>query len=527
MPIEVTDDSFERDVLDVSGTRPVVVDLWAPWCGPCRSLGPVIEKVVGETEGAVELVKVNIDENPRVAAAFQVQSIPAVFAIRNRNVVDAFVGALGEAAVREFVGRLVDAPSEADQLAALGDEDSLRQALALEPDHEQAVLALADLLSECGEHEEALALLARIPESPETRHLAARARLAASGGVDELASDELDRRLDALLERIPADDAARLEFLDLLEAMEPEDPRRARYRRALSAKAFLNVRPLPPTLPRPLPLCLGERRYDLSARPLVMGIVNRTPDSFYDHGRYFALDASLRLAEELVVAGADLIDIGGVRAGTGPEVSPAEEIERVLPAIEAIGARFDLPLSVDTFRAEVAEAAYRAGAVLGNDISGLADPEYLPVAKRYGASVVATHIRLAPRVEDLDPHYPDDDVVGAVEAFLRDRVQRARAAGLSDDRIILDAGLDLGKTTPQSLELIRASARLAAIGPPLLLAATNQDFLAELLDLGIDERREATMAALALGVTLGCRVLRVHDVPGALRVARTLERLVA
>jgi dihydropteroate synthase len=256
-----------------------------------------------------------------------------------------------------------------------------------------------------------------------------------------------------------------------------------------------------------------------------MGIVNRTPDSFYDHGRYFALEDSLALAEELVEAGADIIDVGGVRAGAGPEVSPAEEIDRVLPAIEAIAADFSVPVSVDTWRAEVAEAAYRAGAVLGNDISGFADEDYLAAAKRHEASVVATHIRLAPRVNDPAPRYPDDDVVGAVVEFLIDRRDRALQVGLSQDQIILDAGLDLGKTTPQSLELIRASARLAEIGQPLLLSASNKGFLGELLDLEIDQRREATMAAVAFGVAQGCRVLRVHDVAGTLRVVRTLEAL--
>jgi len=256
-----------------------------------------------------------------------------------------------------------------------------------------------------------------------------------------------------------------------------------------------------------------------------MGIVNRTPDSFFDHGTYFELDKSLRLAEELVSAGADIIDVGGVRAGPGPEVTAAEEIDRVVPAIEAIGARFDVAVSVDTFRAEVAEASFRAGAVLGNDISGFGDPEYLPVAKRYGASVVATHIRLQPRVDDPDPRYPNDDVVSACEAYLIDRVGRARDAGLSDDQVILDAGLDLGKTTLQSLELLRASPRLASIGPCLLLSASNKGFLGDLFDLKIDERRDATMAALAVGVVGGCRVLRVHDVEGACRISRTLEAL--
>ena len=273
------------------------------------------------------------------------------------------------------------------------------------------------------------------------------------------------------------------------------------------------------------PVSLGDRRFEVSRRVLVMGIVNRTKDSFFDHGAYFELDLALRLAEELVDAGADIIDVGGVRAGPGPEVTASEEIDRVVPAIEALASRFDVALSVDTFRAEVAEAAYRAGAVLGNDISGFADPEYLPVAKRYGASVVATHIRLRPRVNDPDPRYPNDDVVTACEEYLIERVRRAREAGLRDDQVILDAGLDLGKTTPQSLELLRATPRLASIGPCLLLSASNKGFLGDLFDLKIDERWEATMAALAVGVTGGCRVLRVHDVQGACRVSRTLEAL--
>ena len=232
----------------------------------------------------------------------------------------------------------------------------------------------------------------------------------------------------------------------------------------------------------------------------------------------------LRL-DGLVAAGADIIDVGGVRAGPGPEVTVAEEIDRVVPAIEAIGDRFPVPISVDTWRAEVAEASFRVGAVLGNDISGFADPDYLGVAARYGASVVATHIRLRPRVEDPDPRYPNDDVVSAVEQYLAERVQWVLRAGLGRTQVIVDAGLDLGKTTPQSLRLLGASERLAALGQPLLLSASNKGFLGELLSLEIDQRRDATLAALALGVTLGCRVLRVHDVAGAGRVARTIAAL--
>ena len=157
---------------------------------------------------------------------------------------------------------------------------------------------------------------------------------------------------------------------------------------------------------RAVPLTLGHETYDLSRRALVMGIVNRTRDSFFDNGRYFELDSAVKLAEELAEAGADIIDVGGVRAGPGPEVGVDEEIERVVPAIAAIVERTGLAVSVDTWRASVAAEAYLAGAVLGNDISGFSDPEYLPVAERHGASVVATHIRLAPRVDDPDPRYP-------------------------------------------------------------------------------------------------------------------------
>ncbi|HET6964627.1 MAG TPA: dihydropteroate synthase, partial [Acidimicrobiales bacterium] len=211
-------------------------------------------------------------------------------------------------------------------------------------------------------------------------------------------------------------------------------------------------------------LRLGPKTYDIASRALVMGILNRTPDSFYDKGKYWDMDQFFRLAERLVGDGADLLDVGGVKAGPGPEVTEAEELDRVVPAIEALHARFDVPLSVDTWRGSVARAAYGAGAVVGNDISGFADPDYLPAAAEAGATVVATHIRLGPRIPDPEPHY--DDVVADVSAFLLERASRAEACGIGADRIILDAGLDLGKTAAQSLELLRASDRLAALGYP-------------------------------------------------------------
>jgi dihydropteroate synthase len=269
---------------------------------------------------------------------------------------------------------------------------------------------------------------------------------------------------------------------------------------------------------------LGDHRYQLATRALVVGILNRTTDSFYDRGAYWDLDALYRRAEELVADGADVLDVGGVKAGPGPAVSEGEELDRVIPALEGLRARFDTPLSVDTWRSAVARAAFRAGAVLGNDISGFADPLYLPVAADAGAAVVATHIRLAPRVPDPEPHY--DDVVVSVRAFLSDRIERARSAGIPPERIVVDAGLDLGKTWRQSVTLLRASGELAGLGYPLLLSASNKTFLGKLLDLDVTQRRDASLAAAAIGVALGCRLVRAHDVRGTRRVCDLLAAVV-
>ena len=233
---DVTDATFAHEVLQRSATVPVVVDLWAEWCGPCRTLGPILERVVAETGGKVALAKVDIDSNPQVAASFSVQSIPAVFAISGGKVVDSFIGALPEAAVREFVGKLATAESEADRLAAQGDEASLRQALELQHDHPVAVVALAELLAGQGNGEESLALLTRVPETPDSRRVAALARLGPNG--DAGGDGEVDARLEALLERVKDDEDARREFVDLLEMLGSDDPRTPRYRKALASRLF-------------------------------------------------------------------------------------------------------------------------------------------------------------------------------------------------------------------------------------------------------------------------------------------------
>ena len=270
---------------------------------------------------------------------------------------------------------------------------------------------------------------------------------------------------------------------------------------------------------------LGEVTFDVTARTLVMGILNRTPDSFYDRGATWEIDAFLRRAADLVDAGADLLDIGGVKAGPGPEVSEAEELERVVPAVEALRNRFEVPLSVDTWRASVLDEACSAGAVFGNDISGFGDPDYLRIAAKHDATVVATHIRLRPRVPDPEPEY--DDLVADVSRFLLDRAQRAQAAGLTAEQIVLDAGLDLGKTPAQSAVLLRETAAHASLGYPLLLSASNKRFIGDLLGREIDDRGPESLSAVAYGVMQGCRIVRVHDVRGSSDVCRVLEALIS
>lgn len=232
--MDVTDATFQTEVIERSMTTPVVVDLWAEWCGPCRTLGPILEKVTAATGGKVVLAKVDVDANPGIGQAFQVQSIPAVFAVKDGQVVDGFVGAYPEHVVEEFVRALL--PSEEDEvvqrLLDAGDEASLRQALELEPGNEDVIVALAELLVEQANSDEALQLLARLPETDRTRHVAATARLA------QRPVDDFDAQLDALLDRVKDDEEARQQYIDILELMGPLDPRTAQYRKQLTARLF-------------------------------------------------------------------------------------------------------------------------------------------------------------------------------------------------------------------------------------------------------------------------------------------------
>ena len=235
--VEVTDATFDAEVVAKSADVPVVVDLWAPWCGPCRSLGPIIERVIDATEGRVILVKVNVDENPRISQAFQVQSIPAVFAIKDRKVVDSFVGAIPEPQIKAWVAKFAPAKSPVevliDDALVSGKRELLEQALAMEPGNPRGVVALAERMVADGEAEAALALLARIPETPDVTRVAALARIGTP--ADDMGDVVVE--LESLLPSVKADEVARQRYLDLLELM-ADDPRVSGLRRRLTAQLF-------------------------------------------------------------------------------------------------------------------------------------------------------------------------------------------------------------------------------------------------------------------------------------------------
>jgi dihydropteroate synthase len=271
-------------------------------------------------------------------------------------------------------------------------------------------------------------------------------------------------------------------------------------------------------------LRLGPREF-AAEQFVVMAIVNRTPDSFYDGGVNADLSAALDSAARAVADGAEIVDIGGMRAGYGPDVEVAEELRRVLPVITAIRERLpDLVISVDTWRGEVARAAVAAGADLINDTWAGADPSVVEVAATSGAGLVCSHTGgLRPRT---DPHrVAYDDVVATVRSALAGAAERAVAAGVRPDGILLDPTHDFGKNTWHSLELTRRLAELTATGWPVLVALSRKDFIGETLGVPPAERLEGTLAATALCAWQGARVFRTHDVRATRRTLDTVASI--
>ncbi|UFS60262.1 dihydropteroate synthase [Subtercola endophyticus] len=277
-----------------------------------------------------------------------------------------------------------------------------------------------------------------------------------------------------------------------------------------------------PSITHPVRI-IGSRTFDFSRQIAVMAIVNRTPDSFYDQGRTFALDRAVEAAVQAANDGADWVDIGGVPFAPGPELPLVEELDRVIPVIEALAAESDVVISVDTFRPEVAEAAIAAGAAVINDTTGIHDPRLADVVADSAASLVITHSLAAPRQPYPKPRYAD--VAGDVTAFLADRIDLARAHGVPDERIIVDPGHDLNKNTRQTLELTRRFGEVVALGFPTLAAVSNKDFIGETLGRDKADRLAGSLAAATVSALLGARIVRMHDVTAAVDAMHMVEAI--
>jgi dihydropteroate synthase len=258
------------------------------------------------------------------------------------------------------------------------------------------------------------------------------------------------------------------------------------------------------------------RVLDLGARPWLMGVVNASPDSFSDSGRYRTLEQRIGLAGELLREGADILDVGGESASTNrPPVEADEEIERVVPLIERLVADFGAIVSVDTYKPPVARAALAAGASIVNDVSGLRDPMLAEVCADTGAALVVMHTRVAPKQRLQDPALYGGDIVGEVLSFLSERIAFALRAGVAREQLIVDPGPDFAKTPAQTIELLAGVSRMHELGCPLLMAISRKDFIGALTARGPRARGAGTLAALAHGVERGASVFRVHDVAPA------------
>lgn len=282
-----------------------------------------------------------------------------------------------------------------------------------------------------------------------------------------------------------------------------------------------------PDVTEPGRFVIGFRQVaiDLSARTHIVGVLNVTPDSFYDGGRYLTLEKAMARAMELEAQGADIIDIGGESARPGAEPIPAtEEIGRVMPAIERLVGVLSCPISIDTTKAEVAHAALSAGAEIVNDISGLRfDPGVAEVAADFGAALVLGHIRGRPRDMQINPIY--HSLMDEISAELAESLNRALGAGVKEDRTIIDPGLGFGKTVAHNLTILKELGRLGELGRPIMVGPSRKSFISKVLGLGPDDSLEGTLGAAAIAVMNGAHLIRVHDVAQAKRTVAVVDSL--
>lgn len=273
-------------------------------------------------------------------------------------------------------------------------------------------------------------------------------------------------------------------------------------------------------------LKLREHTLELGKRTYIMGIVNVTPDSFSDGGQHTTVQAAVDHARRLVDEGADIIDIGGESTRPGAQSVPVEEeLERVIPVVERLAPRIPVPISVDTYKAEVAEAALASGAHMINDISALRlDTRLGEVVARAGVPVVLMHMKGLPRNMQENPQY--DSVIGEILGFLRDAVARAESCGIPREKIIIDPGIGFGKTVEHNLEILRRLGEFRSLGLPILVGTSRKSLIGKVLNLPVDQRLEGTAATVALAIASGADIVRVHDVRYMARVARMADAIV-
>jgi dihydropteroate synthase len=255
-----------------------------------------------------------------------------------------------------------------------------------------------------------------------------------------------------------------------------------------------------------------------------MGVLNVTPDSFSDGGRHSSLSRAVEAAAAMFAGGADLVDVGGesTRPGAAP-VDESEEIERVVPVIDAVKRQLGARISIDTRKAAVARRALDAGADLVNDVSGLGDPEMLPLLAERQAPAVLMHMRGVPATMQRDTAY--DDLLGTLSGFLEDRVQSAAAAGLGNDKILVDPGIGFGKSAVGNLSILSRLGELQGVNRPIVIGASRKSFLGKLFDLPVDDRLEVSLAVAAFASVQGAHVVRAHDVVSTVRVVRVIDAI--
>lgn len=268
-----------------------------------------------------------------------------------------------------------------------------------------------------------------------------------------------------------------------------------------------------------------HRSYDFFTRTHIMGVINVTPDSFSDGGKFLDLNAAVQQGLKLTEEGADLLDIGGESTRPGSEsVSVTEEIERVIPVIEKLAPKIKIPISIDTYKALVAQKALEAGAEILNDISALRfDPQMVKVAKKFDCPVILMHIKGTPRNMQENPVYTD--LLSEIVEYFQERIGFAKQAGLDEAKLILDPGIGFGKTLEHNLEILRNIACFTRLNRPVLVGLSRKSFIGKILDLPVTQRLEGSLAALAFAILKGANLVRVHDVKESGRVARIIDRL--